>query len=326
MRNLVAGGAFHIIQLILLPFAVVGYLIFVIRMIMFSRWSGVSATALSPLYSRWMQHQLGLRHDEACVRLMDALPNASRLGLRLLSGPTRLAHRLTGYVPPLFRYPYQGEPPIQHQPPARATFFDAALERHLGAVEQLVILGAGWDTRAYRLPPQVHLRVFEVDARKTQALKRAALEQAGLDARRITFVTCDFLTEDWLDRLVQAGFAPDRPTFFLWEGVTMYLDRAAVERTLRRIAGTAPGSVVAFDYFTEDVITARTLYMRYVNAALKATGEPLRFGVASTPPARAQLAAFVAGCGLRLDQQRGLGAETERQRSLGGFATAVVEG
>lgn len=326
MRKLIAGVAFRSIQIVLSPVAVLGYLIFVVRGIMFSRWSGVSATALSPLYSRWMQHQLGVRPDEACVRLMRALPNASDLGLRLLSGPTRLAHRLTGYVPPVFRYPYQGDPPIQHQPPARATFFDAALERHLGAVEQLVILGAGWDTRAYRLPPGSPLRVFEVDTRKTQALKRAALEQAGLDTRRVTFVTCDFLSEDWLERLVQAGFAPDRPAFFLWEGVTMYLDRQAVEQGLRRIAATAPGGVVAFDYFTDAVISARTAYMRYVNAALKATGEPLRFGIDSTPPARDRLAAFLAACGLRLDQQRGLGAETERQRSLGGFATALVEG
>ena len=47
------------------------------------------------------------------------------------------------------------------------------------------------------------------------------------------------MMEDWLEKLVQAGFDPDKPTFFLWEGVTMYLDREAVESTLRKIAGTA---------------------------------------------------------------------------------------
>jgi O-methyltransferase involved in polyketide biosynthesis len=56
---------------------------------------------------------------------------------------------------------------------------------------------------------------------------------------------------------VDAGFEPNKPSFFLWESVTMYLDRQAVESTFRKIAGTAAGSVVEFDYFSTEIIEAR---------------------------------------------------------------------
>ena len=150
------------------------------------------------------------------------------------------------------------------------------------------------------------------------------LEKAGVDTTRVTFVSCDFLKEDWLKRLVDAGFEPDKPSFFLWEGVTMYLDREAVENTLRTIAGTATGSVVAFDYYAADVIEARSLYMRYARAMLSATGELLRFGIESTPPMRKQVAAFLESCGLSLEEQRNFGLETDRKHATAGFATGIV--
>src|SRR3989442_14460325 len=184
---------------------------------------------------------------------------------------------------------------MAHESAARTTFFDAALARHLGNIDQLVILGAGYDTRSYRMPKDIHS--FEVDREKTQQTKRQMLKKAGLDTTGITFVPADFMTEDWLEKLVHAGFEPDKPSFFLWEAVTMYLDREAVESTLRKIAGLASGSVVAFDYFNADFIEAKGLYMNYARAVLNAIGEPLRLGIASTPPARKHVAAFLKSCG-----------------------------
>lgn len=108
----------------------------------------------------------------------------------------------------------------------------------------------------------------------------------------------------WLARLTAAGFDPGERTLFLWEGVTMYLDRAAVEDTLRKIASTAQRSVVAFDYFITDVLESRALYRRYGRATTKAAGEALKFGVYSTPPSRERLAELVRSCGLSLSDQR----------------------
>jgi methyltransferase (TIGR00027 family) len=248
----------------------------------------------------------------------------SPLGLRLSTGPTLLARRLSGYVPRIYRYPYEGEPPMIDQPAARTTFYDSALERHLGDIDQLVILGAGLDTRAYRLPAGARARCFEVDTPHTQAFKRGMLKAAGIDTTRIIYVSSDFLEQNWFDQLVAAGFDPEKRTFFLWESVTMYLEREAVQSTLRKIAGTAPGSVVAFDYLSSQLIAGKSLYMRYARASLSIVGETWHFGIDSTPPVRPRVAAFVEACGLSLEEQRNFGHERDGKQAEAGFATAVV--
>lgn len=324
MRKIVAVVVFRTIQGILLPTAALGYVPFVVRLVRFSRRSGTSATVLASFYTRYMQHKLGTRSDEPCERLMMVLPNVSHLGLRLETAPTLVAHRATGYVPRIYRYPYEGVPPMRHQSAARTTFYDLALERHIAGIDQLVVLGAGFDTRSYRLPAETRVRCFEVDSPRTQAFKREMLNKAGLDMTRVTYVPADFQEEDWLEKLVDAGLKPDQPSFFLWESVTMYLDREAVESTLRKIAGTAAGGVVAFDYFSAETIEARSLFMRYARAVINATGEPWRFGIDNTPPVRERVAEFLGSCGLSLEEQRNFGPETDRKRAMAGFATAIV--
>jgi methyltransferase (TIGR00027 family) len=324
MRKVVAATIFRVIQIILLPIGAVCYVPFVVKLVAYSRRTGVSATVLASLYTRYMQHKLGTRRDEPAVRLMMVMPNVPHLGLRLFTAPTLVAHRLTGYVPRIYRYPYEGVPPMKHQPAARTTFYDEALERHLADVDQLVILGAGFDTRSNRLSAGARVRCFEVDAPKTQAFKREMLKQAGMDTTRVTYVPADFEQEDWFEKLVDAAFEPGKPSFFLWEAVTMYLDREAVECTLRKIAKTTAGTVVAFDYFSAELIESRSLFMRYARAVVNATGEPWRFGIDNTPPARNHVAAFLEVCGLTLEEQRNFGRETGRKRAEAGFATAIV--
>jgi methyltransferase (TIGR00027 family) len=323
MRKIVNAFVFRLVQVIWSPIGLVGYIFLLITMIAYNRVSGVSSTTLASVYTRRMQHKLGTRLDEPCERLTMVLPGAFYLALRLVTGGTILAHRLTGYVPRLYRFPFEGEAQFANEPTVRTTFFDAALTRHLNDIEQLVILGAGWDTRSYRMPEEIHC--FEIDAPKTQETKRQILKKAGLDTNRITFVPADFMTEDWLEKLVNAGFDVHKPAFFLWEGVTMYLDREAVESTLRKIASTARGSVVAFDYFNVDIIEARGgATIRYVRAMLNVIGEPLRFGIENTLPASKHVAAFLASCGLSMEEQRNFGQETERKPALAGFTIALV--
>jgi methyltransferase (TIGR00027 family) len=324
MRSL-AATFFRIVQIILLPIAAVAYVALLIKLIMYSRRSGASATVLASFYTRWMQHKLGTRRDEACERLMNVLPNVSQLGMDLVAAPTLVGHRLTGYVPKIYRYPYEGVPPMSHQPAARTTFYDAAVKQHLAGVEQFVVLGAGLDTRSYRLPPQTQVRCFELDTPKTQAFKREMLRRAGVDATQVKYVPVNFQVKDWFDKLVDGGFKPDRPTLFIWESVTMYLDREAVVDTLRTIAGTASGTVVAFDYFAADLLQSRSLFMRYARAVLNAFGEPFgTFGIDHTPPARKQVVAFLKSCGLSLEEHRNFGQETGSKRAMAGFAIATV--
>jgi len=195
----------------------------------------------------------------------------------------------------------------------------------LPGISQFVILGAGFDTRAFRLPKDGRVQSFEVDAPKTQAVKREMLEKTGIDSIGVTFVAADFEKEDWLTRLVDAGFDPGQPALFIWEGVIAYLDGEAVETTLRKIASTARGSVVAFDYFTTEPLESQAFYWRYARAGTKAAGEPLTFGIESTPPSSERLAELLRFCSLSLGEQRTLGQETEGKRAWGGFATATVK-
>jgi methyltransferase (TIGR00027 family) len=324
-NSALAFAIFRGIQIVGFPLVVVGYVVFVAKLTIYSLRRRVSGTVLASFYTRWMQHQLGTRRDDACARLMRVMPNVSQVGLRLVTGPTLVAHRLTGHVPKIYRYPYQGVSPIKDQAAARTTFFDMALQRHLADVEQLVILGAGFDTRSYRLPAGSRIRCFEVDTPRTQAFKRAMLRKAGIDDSRVTYVPADFEHEDWVEELDKHGFESTIRTFFVWEGVTPYLSREAVESTLRTIAGTATGSVVAFDYFTAGETVDRSLYMRYARAALEVFGEPLgTFRIDSTPPVRERVVELLASCGLSLEEQRNFGQEAEWERPKAGFATATV--
>jgi methyltransferase (TIGR00027 family) len=116
-------------------------------------------------------------------------------------------------------------------------------------VRQAVVLGAGFDTFALRNPySELGLRVFEVDHAATQAWKRRRLAEVGLGIpSSLTFAAVDFENDDLGRGLRDAGFAPDRPAFFMWLGVVPYLGRAAIAATLRYIA-SIPGAEVVFDY------------------------------------------------------------------------------
>jgi methyltransferase (TIGR00027 family) len=253
------------------------------------------------------------------------LPGVSPLAVWLLFGPMLFAHRLSGYVPPAFRYPFQGDITLRNQASARQTFYDSAVDRYLPYVGQFVILGAGFDTRALRLPKEARGRSFEVDTPKTLSIKQEVLKTARVDPSGVAFVAADFEKEDWSSRLEQAGFDPERTALFLWEGVTPYLDRSAVEGTLRKIASAAHGSIIAFDYLTTEVLQSQSLYLRAVRASLQAGGEPLKFGIGSTPTSRESLDQLLHACGLSLVEQRTVGDETGGRRALGGFAIAAVK-
>ena len=166
----------------------------------------------------------------------------------------------------------------------RTWWIDARLINALGApwnLVQVVLLGAGFDTRAARLARE-GVRYFEVDHPDTQREKLAriaALADYPKDAAR--HVHCDFEREDFLDRLCAEGFELGRPALFIWEGVTPYLTEAAVRATLRRIAeGTHEASVVLFDHLRKKIVQGDVNDERdkQSNEFVASLGEPLRWG------------------------------------------------
>jgi len=122
----------------------------------------------------------------------------------------------------------------------------AAVER---GVRQLVVLGAGLDTYAYRCNWGDRLRIFEVDHPATQAWKRQRLEEAAIPVpKSVTFAPIDFERQTLPEGLAAAGFDSSQQTFFTWLGVVPYLSAEAVWSTLGFIADLPNGAHVVFDY------------------------------------------------------------------------------
>ena len=135
----------------------------------------------------------------------------------------------------------------------RARFAEDALRAAVArGVRQLVVLGAGLDTFAYRNELGERLHVFEVDHPATQAWKRQRLAEAEIPLpRTLTFAPVDFERETLADGLAAAGFNPAQQTFFTWLGVAPYLTEQAVFSTLEYIVGLRGGAHVVFDFVAE---------------------------------------------------------------------------
>lgn len=166
----------------------------------------------------------------------------------------------------------------------RTAYLDAHVARWTSApfgFEQVVVLGAGLDTRAARLA-RPGVRFFEVDHPATQAEKLARLEALPDYPRSAaTYVACDFETDDIVDRLVEAGFRRDAPALILWEGVVPYLSEPAIRATLRRITVACERrSVLVFDYVMRRIAEGKDIREDDAkNIELLGTlGEPVRFG------------------------------------------------
>jgi methyltransferase (TIGR00027 family) len=160
-------------------------------------------------------------------------------------------------------------------------------------VTQYVLLGAGLDTFAYR-NPYPNLRVFEVDHPATQQWKRELLETSRIPIPgNLIFVPVDFEHQILATQLVDAGFNPQRPTFFAWLGVVPYLTLEAFRSTLSYIAARPPDSGLIFDYGQPRSALSRLeqLALDSLAARVKLAGEP--FQLFFTPrEVAAELSAF----------------------------------
>src|SRR5262245_30306024 len=167
----------------------------------------------------------------------------------------------------------------------------AAIARGL---DQLVVLGAGFDARAHRLPGIDRVRVFEVDHPATQAMKRSVV---GAAPAHVTYVAVDLLRDALPDALARSGLRTDARTLFLWEGVTNYLDEPTVDATLRLVARAGPA--LPFTSVDRAVIDGETEFIGGPEsvAYVQKLGEPFTFGFAP-----AELAPYLRERGLELEE------------------------
>jgi methyltransferase (TIGR00027 family) len=175
----------------------------------------------------------------------------------------------------------------------RTRYLDECVVRAISrGIRQVVILGAGLDTRAARLG-QKGVRFFEVDQPASQADKRARLSRfEGYPIDAATFVACDFEHDDFVERLQSAGLELTQPTCLIWEGVIYYLAEAAARVTLERIAAELdPRSLLVFDYLNTKMAKSSPRLRaedRAMKGIIEELGEPMQFGIDDPTPLMAE--------------------------------------
>lgn len=173
-------------------------------------------------------------------------------------------------------------------------------------LRQVVVLGAGFDTRAYRYANRLPaVRFFEMDLPATSARKQE-MAKAVLTKipASLTYVAIDFNTQSIVETLKKEGYQENLLTLFIWEGVSYYITEAAVKGTLEFVARhSAPGSTLIFDYMMAAV--PRGDFSKYRDGRfsalrVKLAGEPFTFGFEE-----GQAPGFVQKCGLTVKMDMG---------------------
>ena len=184
----------------------------------------------------------------------------------------------------------------------RKRYIDDKLDEALGDIDAVVNLGAGMDTRAYRLARRSDIPVFDVDLpvnieRRTAAVRRAM----GAPPESVHLVPLDFERADLIGALTRHGYRVDARTFFIWEGVTQYLTEDGVRATLGALRAAPVGSRLVFTYVRRDFIDGVNMY----DAAMlyKRFRQRQRVWWFGLDPD--EVGAFVAEYGWRLIEQAG---------------------
>jgi methyltransferase (TIGR00027 family) len=243
------------------------------------------------------------------------------LAAALLPADLRLLAKLFGFRPLaalLNAYVDRRSPGARTSGIARTRLIDDWIEQSLGGIDQVVLLGAGFDTRAWRLRSLVSVKVFEVDHPNTAVVKRERLRSADVDLARVRFVAVDFENDDFDGLLSAAGFDRSRPAIVVWEGVSQYLNGEAVCGVVRWVGKLAPGSRFIFTYIHEGILngTASFVGAEKAIATVKASGEPWQFGLIPE-----ELAAFLKERSLSLIAD--LGADEYRAKVMGTAGCAM---
>ncbi len=168
---------------------------------------------------------------------------------------------------------------------ARERYIDDFLQASLtDGVRQVVILGAGFDARAYRFDEfKQGVRVFEVDHPATQAVKLEKVTAIfGTRPAHVTYVPIDFDQQTLAQGLAGSGYDAQLKTLFIWQGVTPYLNQAAVDATLSFVVDhSGPGSAIIFDYIDPAILGGAPRHgeVRNLRRYGRFSGERLSFGI-----------------------------------------------
>ena len=314
MKKIIGYIVFVIVQTLFIPFAIIGFLIVFYKQMYVSKKLGVSSTAVEIINGRWMMDKFGIRKDPATVQLFKVMPNTSSLGLWLVLYPLYLLRQITGenIFYPVVKSP--GEETFADMVISRTLYIDDILRKSFAKSEQFVIMGAGFDTRCYGHFVQNGINLFELDQKSTQQFKKDILKKAKINTGNIHFVDVDFASENWYDKLGNAGYDKNKVTTFLWEGVTLYLSEKDVRKTLGDIKNhVKSGSIIVVDFYSTQFVSGE-LYpgMKQSLKLLKMTDEELGFGVSFETDNTPYFEAFIESKNILLRDVHKMGSRTKK--------------
>ena len=292
------------IQIIFIPFAIIGIIDAIYKEMRKSKKLGVSFSAIKALQYRWFMHYFNTRPDPLSVAFTKKFPCESHFGLWSTMGALIISQRLFGFTTKLGKVPEPGEETLVSMVGRRLLMFDKIMEKFVDEMEQIVIPGAGFDLIALHFTKGKKVKVFELDQVKTLNVKVETLKKAGIKHDWITYIPVDYSNESWVDKLLEAGFDKTKKTLFLWQSVSLFLEDDIVKETLRKMADLCvDGSIIAQDLYSKAYILGEiSKTVKRSSSLMGRMGEPWIFGIDMSNDPKAAVESFLRECGLKMTE------------------------
>jgi methyltransferase (TIGR00027 family) len=293
-----------LIQILFIPFAIVGLIAGIYKEMGKSKQLGVSFSAGQALQYRWIMHYFNTRPDPLSVAFTKKFPCESHFGLWSILGALIISQRLFGFTTKLGKLVEPGEETLDSTAGVRVLIFDKIMEKYVDEMEQIVLPGAGFDLIALELTKGKEVNVFELDQVNTLNVKVETLKKAGIEHDWITYIPVDYANESWVDKLFEAGFDKTKKTLFLWQSVSLYLETDIVKETLGKMADLCvDGSIIAQDFYSTAFMLGEISKIATKNMSLiEKMGEPWKFTIDMSNDPKTAVELFLRECGLKMTE------------------------
>ncbi|MEA3336179.1 MAG: SAM-dependent methyltransferase [Chloroflexota bacterium] len=301
------------IQIIFIPFFIVGLVDGMYKEMVNSKKLGVSFSAGQALQFRWFMHYLETRLDPLSVAFTKKFPCESHFGLWTTMGALIISQRLFGFKTRLSKVAEPDEANLAATSGSRVVTFDKIMEKYVDEMEQIVLPGAGFDLIALKVTKGKKVKVFELDQVNTLNVKVETLKKAGIKHDWITYIPVDYANESWADKLLETGFDKTKKTLFFWQSVSLYLEADIVKETLKDMADLCvDGSVIAQDFYSKAYSLGEYSFIAKRNMSLiESMGEPAKFGIDMSDDPKAAVESFLKECGLKMTEYTQFGEKLD---------------
>ncbi|MFC2093407.1 class I SAM-dependent methyltransferase [Bacteroidota bacterium] len=290
------------LQIIFIPFAIIGLIIAIYKEMGKSKKLGVSFSAIKALQYRWFMHYFNTRLDPLSVAFIKKFPCESHFGMWSIMGALIISQQLFGFTTRLGKLVEPGEETSGSTAGIRVLMFDKVMEKYVDEMEQIVLPGAGFDLIALHFTKGKKVKVFELDQVNTLNVKVETLKKAGIKHDWITYIPVDYANESWVDKLLEAGFDKTKKTLFLWQSVSLYLETDIVKEALRKMADLCvDGSIIAQDFYSKAFALGEySKTAKQFMSIIGRMGEPAKFGIDMSNDPKVAVESFLKECGLKM--------------------------